>query len=68
MGGKTILITGVSGYIGGALCRQLEHIDWCGRVHGCDIRAPLDKLDKVTYREISGIPKHSGRRRDFASS
>lgn len=52
MSGKKVLITGVSGYIGGALCRVLEHTAWCARVDGCDIRAPLDKLDKVHYREL----------------
>jgi len=52
MSGKKVLVTGVSGYIGGALCRRLEHADWCVRVDGCDLRAPLDKADKVHYREL----------------
>lgn len=52
MSGKTLLITGMSGYIGGALCRRLEHSDWCDRVDGCDVRAPLDKVDKVHYRDL----------------
>jgi UDP-glucose 4-epimerase len=52
MSGKTVLITGISGYIGGALCRRLEPLTWCARVDGCDLRPPLDKVDKVHYREL----------------
>ncbi|MFH2010821.1 MAG: NAD-dependent epimerase/dehydratase family protein [bacterium] len=49
---KKVLITGMSGYIGGALCRTLEHRAWCIHVDGCDIRPPLDRLDKVTFRRL----------------
>ncbi len=53
MSTKKVLITGVSGYIGGALCRRLEHTAWCAQVDGCDIRDPLDKLDKVRFQNLS---------------
>ncbi len=52
MGDKKVLITGMSGYLGRTLCRALEHQDWCSSVDGCDVRLPLDKLDKVHYRKL----------------
>jgi len=47
MSGAKVLITGIAGYLGGALCRLLDHTGWCARVDGCDLRLPLDKLEKV---------------------
>ena len=49
---KKVLVTGVSGYFGGVLVRELEHRDWCVRVDGCDLRPPLSKLDKVHFTQL----------------
>jgi UDP-glucose 4-epimerase len=50
--GKTIFITGMSGYLGTALCRELDRSDWCDRVVGVDLRPPLYKYDRIEYRRL----------------
>jgi len=52
MEGKRVLITGVSGYIGRALCRALDRTPWCARIDGLDVRAPQDRIDKLRFRRL----------------
>ncbi len=48
---KNILITGVSGYIGGKLARALDKEDDVSAIVGVDIREPVDKPRKLTFVE-----------------
>jgi len=47
---KKVFITGMAGYIGGCLCRELDRRDWCGGFFGMDVKAPLAKYDKAEFR------------------
>ncbi len=49
---KNVFITGMGGYIAGALCKRLDHLDWCQRVFGMDVKKPLYKFDKAEFREM----------------
>lgn len=49
---KTVLITGSSGYLGTVLCRQLAETDWCGPVHGTDIRMPQARFDNFSFAQF----------------
>lgn len=49
---KKVFITGMSGYIGGCLCRELDYKDWCGSVYGMDVKKPLAKYDKAEFRQM----------------
>jgi len=49
---KKVFITGMSGYIGGRLCRELEHTPWCERFYGMDVKPPLAKYDKGEFRKL----------------
>jgi UDP-glucose 4-epimerase len=49
---KTVFITGLGGYLAGVLCRELEHRDWCGRIYGMDVKAPLSKYAKAEFRKM----------------
>jgi UDP-glucose 4-epimerase len=50
--GRRVLITGVSGYLGRALCRALDQTSWCARVDGLDVRAPQERFDKLRFRRL----------------
>ena len=50
--GKKVFITGMSGYIGGVLCRRLETTPWCDRFFGMDVKKPLSKFDKAEFRQM----------------
>ena len=52
MESKVIFITGMSGYIGTCLCRELDRLDWCKRFYGMDIRKPLYKFDNGEFRKM----------------
>ena len=52
MGAKRVFITGMGGYIAGVLCRELTHVDWCGRVYGMDVKKPLAKFGKAEFRQM----------------
>ena len=52
MAGKKIFITGMAGYLGGNLCRELEHCDWCEKFYGMDLKKPLYKYDKCEFRQM----------------
>jgi len=47
---QTVFITGMSGYLGGALCRELDALPWCKRFFGMDIKRPLAKYHKGEFR------------------
>ena len=47
-----IFITGVSGYLAGALCRALEHKPECERIFGMDVKKPLAKFDKLEFKHM----------------
>jgi UDP-glucose 4-epimerase len=49
---KKIFITGMSGYLGGNLCRQLDKLDWCEKFYGMDVKKPLYKYDKAEFRQM----------------
>jgi len=49
---KTIFITGMSGYLGSCLCRELDRTNWCERFFGIDIKFPLEKYDKGTFKKV----------------
>lgn len=49
---KTVFITGMSGYLGSCLCRELDRTDWCEKFYGIDIRPPLNKYVKGTFKKI----------------
>jgi len=51
-GKKTVFITGMSGYLGGNLCRELDKLDWCEKFYGIDVRKPLYKYDKCEFRQM----------------
>jgi dTDP-glucose 4,6-dehydratase len=62
LGGKTILVTGGAGFIGGALCRLLQTITECRIVN-------LDKLGYASspdaLRSLSGDPRYVFERADI---
>jgi len=49
---KKVFITGMGGYIAGALCRELDRLDWCEAVCGMDVKKPLYKWDKAEFRKM----------------
>ncbi len=51
--GQKVLVSGVSGYFGTALCRQLEQRSWCRQIVGFDVKPPLYKFDKLEFRKMS---------------
>jgi UDP-glucose 4-epimerase len=55
MTGKTVLITGSSGYLGRALCRRLAETDWCERIVGVDLALPPELCDRLSFhhREVN---------------
>jgi len=50
--GRKVFITGVSGYLGTNLSRELERREWCEKIYGMDLRPPLYKLDKLEFRRM----------------
>lgn len=50
--GKKIFITGMSGYLAGNLCRELDQSDWCEKFYGMDVKKPLAKYDKGEFRQM----------------
>jgi len=49
---KKIFVTGMSGYLGGNLCRELDRLDWCEKFYGMDVKKPLYKYDKCEFRQM----------------
>ncbi len=49
---KKVFVTGMSGYLGGCLCRELDRASWCESFHGMDIKRPLAKYDKGEFRKM----------------
>lgn len=49
---KKIFITGMSGYLGGNLCRELDRLDWVEKFYGMDIKQPLYKYSKAEFRKM----------------
>ena len=49
---KKIFITGMSGYLGGNLCGELDRLDWVEKFYGMDIKKPLYKFDKAEFRTM----------------
>ncbi|MFO8056212.1 MAG: NAD-dependent epimerase/dehydratase family protein [bacterium] len=49
---KKVFITGMSGYLGGCLCRELDRSSWCESFHGMDVKRPLAKYDKGEFRKL----------------
>jgi len=47
-----VFITGVSGYLGSCLCRELDRLEWCRKIYGIDVRRPLAKHDKLEFRAM----------------
>jgi len=52
MAGKKVFITGMSGYLAGNLCRELDRSDWCENFFGMDVKKPLYKYDKCEFRQM----------------
>jgi len=50
--GKKVFITGMAGYIGSCLCRELEERDWCGRFFGSDVKPIPDSYRKGEFQQI----------------
>jgi len=48
---KTVLITGISGYIGTVFCRQLRQSRWCERIVGFDVNEPAEP-DRIEFRQM----------------
>jgi len=49
---RKIFITGMSGYLGTCLCRELDRLDSVQRFLGMDLRAPLYKFNKGEFRRM----------------
>ena len=52
MSGRTILVTGSSGYLGRALIRALEEAPWCQEVLGWDVREPVVPSPKLRFERV----------------
>ncbi|MDI6797256.1 MAG: NAD-dependent epimerase/dehydratase family protein [Desulfatibacillaceae bacterium] len=52
MKGKTVFITGMAGYVGECLCRELEKSPWCSRFWGIDVKTPLYKYKKGQFKRM----------------
>jgi len=49
---KRVFVTGMSGYLGGCLCRELDRVSWCESFCGMDVKRPLAKYDKGEFRKL----------------
>lgn len=49
---KKVFITGMSGYLGGRLCRELDRTDWCEKFSGVDVKKPLAKYDRGEFQKL----------------
>ncbi|MFH2098926.1 MAG: NAD-dependent epimerase/dehydratase family protein [Pseudomonadota bacterium] len=52
MKNKRIFVTGMAGYVGGCLGRELDRTDWCERFYGMDLKEPLAKYRKGEFRRM----------------
>lgn len=50
--GKTVFVTGLAGYLGECLGRELDRGDFCDRFYGIDVKAPLSKYDRGEFRRL----------------
>lgn len=48
----TVFVTGMAGYVGSLLCRELDRADWCGKFFGMDVKTPLAKYAKGEFRKM----------------
>ncbi|MEW5736117.1 MAG: NAD-dependent epimerase/dehydratase family protein [Thermodesulfobacteriota bacterium] len=49
---KKVFVTGMAGYVGGVLCRELDRAPWCESFCGMDIKKPLYKYRKGEFRQM----------------
>ncbi|MFP4474607.1 MAG: NAD-dependent epimerase/dehydratase family protein [Desulfatibacillaceae bacterium] len=49
---KKVFVTGMAGYLGGCLARELDRTYWCGRFHGMDVNVPMAKYKKGEFRQM----------------
>ncbi len=50
MKSRKVFVTGMSGYIGTRICRELDRLDWCEKFYGMDVKKPLYKYEKGEFR------------------
>ncbi len=50
--GKTVFVTGMAGYLGERLCRELDRGDFCDRFFGVDVKTPLSKYERGVFRRL----------------
>ena len=55
MTGQTVVITGSSGYLGRALCRELARTSWCETIVGVDVALPPERCERLVFhhREVN---------------
>ncbi|MBI9074099.1 MAG: NAD-dependent epimerase/dehydratase family protein [Desulfatibacillum sp.] len=49
---KKVFITGMGGYVGQCLCRELDRGSYCSRFYGMDVKEPLYKFNKGAFRKM----------------
>ncbi|ACL03335.1 NAD-dependent epimerase/dehydratase [Desulfatibacillum aliphaticivorans] len=49
---KKVFVTGMSGYVGQCLCRELDRGTYCGKFYGMDVKEPLYKFTKGEFRKM----------------
>ncbi len=49
---KKVFVTGMGGYVGQCLCRELDRGSYCSKFYGMDVKEPLYKFKKGTFRNM----------------
>ena len=49
---KRLFVTGMAGYVGGCLCRELGRAEWCGGLAGTDVKVPAVACPEATFRRM----------------
>jgi len=50
--GKTVFVSGLAGYLGECLGRELDRGEFCDRFYGIDVKPPLSKYDRGEFRRL----------------
>jgi UDP-glucose 4-epimerase len=52
MRNRNVFITGMAGYIGSCLCREMDRTQWCERFYGVDVKPPHTTHEKGSFRQM----------------